>query len=131
MPHDRRTTLPLRRRLLWSVGLAVGAVVGATVIVPSYGDASGAGTGDRSRSLVGRYIAERTARDVIAAESEPHTHESAGLDVLGLDGHAHVHNDPTTKNAISRSDQTSATTDPTTAAERDAAVAAVRAQRQE
>ena len=47
----------------------------------------------------------------------------------GLDGHGHVHNDPATKNAISRSSEAAAAPDPTTPAQRAASRSRVAAQR--
>ena len=50
---------------------------------------------------------------------------------VSADGHDHNHDDPATKNAVSRVKQTSATKDPTTAEQAAAAKAAVKAQRAE
>ncbi len=64
-------------------------------------------------------------------ESLPHTHP--GEDAAALveavdgtvpdDGHDHVHNDPTTKNAVSRSGEAASTKDPTTPAQPSASAA--------
>ena len=95
------------RRVAWTVGLATGAVLTATFVIPSY-----------------------------AAVEEDHDHSShdhlrdpvAALD----DGHDHDHSDPATKNAISRSvtdESDPLTKDPTTDAQVAANTAAVAARR--
>ena len=91
-----------RNRLVWSTALAVGAVVGASVMAPSYG-ADGADRTDRTDGA--------------------HAH-GAG------DGHGHVH-DPALKNEISQSSEAGDTTDPTTPREARQAVGAVQQQRAE
>jgi microsomal dipeptidase-like Zn-dependent dipeptidase len=107
------------------VALAVGAVVAATVVVPSYGDdaADTRLAGHRDGSLADRY------EGAVAAEREQRSLDSTGP---SADGHDHDHSDLTTKNAISRSGEESAeTADPTSPAERMAGVSAVAAQRAE
>ena len=92
----------LRARLTWSTAIAVGAVVGASVMVPSYG---GLGGGE-SKSLLRAYTAAAKGRAALAAEDA-------------------------TKNAISRSLEAGDTKDPTTPAEAQRAIRAVEAQRAE
>ena len=105
-----------RKRLVWSVGLAAGAVLAASVAIPTY--ANDAPTG---------------ARNVAAAESVPDTHagDFAPAGDGPSDGHGHDHSDPATKNVVSRSALTSETADPTTAGQAAAARDAVAAQRAE
>ena len=99
MPKNPRR---LRTRLAWSAGLAVTAVVGATVLVPSYG---GAGNGT-AKALFHAY-------DQVSEEQLEHAHLAGS------------------KNAVSRSEEAGDTTDPTTAAEAAESVEAVEAQRAE
>jgi hypothetical protein len=106
----------LRARLAWSTAIAVGAVVGATVLVPSYG---GAGTGE-AKALMRAY---QQATQGSSSESQPHTHGDSGFP-----GHVH---DPALKNSISQSSEAGDTTDPTTPAEAQRAIEAVEAQRAE
>ena len=107
MPADvpgpnRRPERRLRARLAWSVVLALGGLVGAAVMVPSYG---GFGDGG-AKSLLRAYNAAAKGRAAIAA-------------------------DAATKNLISRSPDAKGTTDPTTPAQARRALAAVEAQRAE
>ena len=74
------------RRLVWAVVLAVALVVGA-VTLPSY-------AGDRQGSLQARMKAERKKQ----LEARPH------VDPPGTP--PHNHNDPRTKNAVSRAGET-------------------------
>ncbi|HEX4976546.1 MAG TPA: hypothetical protein VFV40_01655, partial [Nocardioides sp.] len=114
-----------RRRAAWAAALVAGAVVGATVVVPSHGD--DLAFGDRSgSSLNDRY--EQAVQDAAAQQDTGATGTATGTD----DGHAHDHSDTTTKNAVSRSGEGSASTaDPTTLAERMNGIQAVAAQRAE
>ncbi len=116
--HVQRTLLSL----LAAGGLVVGGVLSAA---PS-------GTG--SASLSSTYDAQARQRAAVLAEQKPHTHPGQGGTVAAIsaslnDGHGHVHNDPTTKNAISRSGEAAQAPDPTTPAQREASRARVAAQR--
>ncbi len=116
-PSDRTGTAR-RRRLVWSAVLTAGIVVGATVMVPSYGD----DTAGRTGSLNDRYDA---AVKTVGATSQ----EGSTADV---DAHLLEHLDPATKNAVSRSAETGPDTqDPTTNAEKLSGIRAVAAQRAE
>lgn len=64
-----------------------------------------------------------------AAGREPHAHPAAGTATAVLDGHGHTHDDPTTKNALSRSGEAAANPDRTTPRQRAASRARVAAQR--
>ncbi len=116
------TGAALRRRLAWSASLTAAAVIGAAVIVPSYGDDATAPVSASSQTAP---VADDGHTD--------HTHDVD--DATGLaadDGHAHDHSDQSTKNDISRSgDGTVATRDTTTRQQRRAAARAVAAQRSE
>lgn len=117
-----------RKRLVWSVGLAAGVVLAATLTIPTYADG-----GDRARAdqLQRRHDATVRAMDTAQAESIPHTH--SGPTAAG-DGHTHGHSDPMTKNSVSRSTGDAvdaATEDPTTARQATAARQVVAAQRAE
>ena len=132
MPSRRQPRSPQHRRLVWSVAGAAGAVLAATVVVPASGvvsatdDPIGTAVTDRraaTGSLSDRYDAGLRDAAEAAAGTRP---------VGGSDGHAHLHDDPTTKNAVSRTaDEGHATADPTTLAERVAGIEAVAAQRTE
>src|SRR3954452_21780935 len=74
------------RRLVWAVVLAVGLVVGA-VTLPSY-------AGDRQGSLQARMAAQKKKQ----LEARPH------VDPPGTA--PHNHNDPKTKNLVSRAGET-------------------------
>ncbi|MCW2765180.1 MAG: hypothetical protein JWO11_1139 [Nocardioides sp.] len=101
-----------RRRLVWALGLASALVVGA-VVVPSYG-------GSRAGSLLSSYDATKAA----VLELVPH------VDPPGTA--AHNHNDPATKNSLSRAGEGGADVqDPTTAEEARANAAYVAAERTE
>ncbi len=103
----RRSSHPVRR-LVWAVTVAT-AVVATAVSIPS--------VASRDGSLVALYDASK------AAQGLPH------VDRPGMP--AHTHNDPATKNAISRAgDSSAAAQDPTTAAERRANAASVAVGRQ-
>lgn len=73
------------------------------------------------------------ARAEVAAESETHTHPrpvgSTPAAAPTADGHGHVHGDPTTKNAISRSGEATSAPDRTTPRQRAASRARVASQR--
>jgi len=99
------------RRLIWT-GTIAAALVGTAVMVPS-------SYGWRDGNLASAYDASKVAQ----AERLPH--------VDPADGHGHDHNDPSTKNAISRAGETGKDAqDPTTAAERAANAAYVARNRQ-
>ncbi|MFA6300058.1 MAG: hypothetical protein WC642_12875 [Nocardioides sp.] len=99
-----------RRHLLWASLVSAVLVVGALQTVPSFGHREG--------SLRQQYDAGRAA----ALETLPH------VDPPGTP--PHDHNDPATKNAISRAGEVGAATqDPTTATERRANAAYVAGQR--
>ncbi len=131
MPEDEPTTplRPLRRRLVWSVALAAGTVVAASVLVPSYGTSARTGSG----LLQKQHTRDAQALRAKAAEAEPHAHP-AGAPTTGLDGHTHNHDDPATKNSVSRTTgdaETADTQDPTTPLQAAVATAAVARQRSE
>ena len=114
------------RRVLISL-LAAGGVVAAGVLTAAP---------DRppSANLSSTYDAQARQRAEVAAEQRPHTHAGAtrcaGIGSPPLDdGHGHVHNDPTTKNAISRSGEAATAPDPRRPAQRAASRARVAAQR--
>ncbi len=124
-----------RRRLAWSVGLAAGAVLAATFVVPSYaGDL--AALDDRTDDRSGDTFREsvEAATEAAAAEEHDHsTHDHTGDATAATDdGHDHDHTDPATKNLISRSvsdESDPLTKDPTTEAEVAANSATVAARR--
>jgi hypothetical protein len=98
------------RRLAWSTVLAV-ALVATAVAIPSYGSRGG--------NLLARYDATKAA----VLEALPHT------DPPGTP--PHNHNDPATKNLVSRAGETgSDVQDPTTADEKRANAAYVASERQ-
>jgi microsomal dipeptidase-like Zn-dependent dipeptidase len=127
-----------RRRLAWSVGLAAGAVLAATVVVPSYAgsltdpgeDRSGADTYKRS-------VQAATEAALAGEQDDDHDeagHEHGGDPLLTDDGHDHDHDhsDPATKNLLSRSvtdESDPLAQDPTTDAEAAANTATVAARR--
>ena len=133
--HERRdpgTSGPARRRLAWSVAVAVGAVVGATVMVPSYGQFARDGA-DLVKKQHDVAVAASRAK---AAEAKPHVDPPAAAQaaLTSLDGHSHNHADPTTKNSISRTTgdrDTAETRDPTTPMQAAVAAATVADQRRE
>jgi hypothetical protein len=86
LAHMREETGNAGRRLVWAVVLAVALVVGA-VTLPSY-------AGDRQGSLQARMKAERKKQ----LEARPH------VDPPGTP--PHNHNDPKTKNSVSRAGET-------------------------
>src|SRR5690606_9670818 len=95
-------------RLVWATVAATALVVGTLSAPSSFG-------GLRAGNLLGQYDASK------AAAGLPHA------DAPGTP--AHDHNDPATKNAVSRAAETSAETqDPTTAPERRASTAYVASQ---
>ena len=131
--NDRR----LVSRLVLSLLVALGVVIGLTAVVPSYGG-GGEAAGPEKKALIKAYdraASERSSdASADAAESWPHTHTGpvALLTATGTvdDGHGHDHSDPTTKNAISRAGA-AGVVDPTTAAQARRNVDAVAAQRAE
>ncbi len=133
--HERRdpgTSGPARRRLAWSVAVAVGAVVGATVMVPSYGQFAR----DGADLVKKQHDVAVAASRATAAEAEPHVDPPAAAQaaLTSLDGHSHNHADPTTKNSISRTTgdrDTAETRDPTTPMQAAVAAATVADQRRE
>ncbi len=107
LPVRRRQT---RKRLAWSIGLATGAVLAATLSVPSYA----------------HVVTDPSGPDAV---TETATSTPTGTTT---DGHGHDHSDPATKNLVSRSvtDSSDPTTkDPTTKAQIAANTAAVAARR--
>jgi len=125
MPSDKvdelLTPARSRKRLVWSVGLAAGAVLAATVAIPTYANDAGGRT---------------TAKAGVEHDHGTHSHSglalATGASTAGsADGPSHDHSDPSTKNAVSRSTLTAETADPTTARESAAARDAVAAQRAE
>ncbi|HSE08460.1 MAG TPA: hypothetical protein VLB29_07325, partial [Nocardioidaceae bacterium] len=104
-----------RGRLSWAVGLAAGAVLAATVVVPSYaGDLA-----DTSENRSGDTFRDSVEAATEAALAEDHDHD-------------HDHTDPATKNLVSRSvadESDPLATDPTTDAEVAANAATVAARR--
>ena len=120
-----------RKRLVWSVGLAAGAVLAATVAIPTYadgGDRSGADRLEQQHTGAAQTVTARTA-----PRHDHSTQAHSGL-AASADGHTHDHSDPATKNAVSRSTGDTvdaATKDPTTARQAAAARKAVAAQRAE
>ncbi len=114
-----------RKRLILLVALAAGAVLVATLGLPSYAHV-------RSDGRIGADAFKQAA-----ASTTPHdhsTHDHAAESTLSLldDGHGHDHSDPATKNLISRSvtdESDPLTKDPTTDAEIAANTAAVAARR--
>src|SRR4051812_16404243 len=118
MPEDEPIRVPaLRRRLLWSVGVALGAVVAAGLLVPSHGQSgrTAAGLLQKEHSRSARAAQQAAAE---ARPPRPPAGTATGTAMTaGLDGHAHDHDDPATKNAISRTTgdvATADTQDPTT-----------------
>ncbi|RYB94372.1 peptidase [Nocardioides oleivorans] len=108
--------------LLAAGGLVTGGVLSA---VPD---------GEPSADLITTYDAESRARAAVPAGPAPITDPGAmalatAAGTGRLDGHGHVHNDPRTKNAISRSEEAVAHPDPTTPAQREASRARVATQR--
>ncbi|GAB3775894.1 hypothetical protein FB382_004258 [Nocardioides ginsengisegetis] len=103
---DRRPV----RRLVWSGTLAA-VLVASAVAIPSYGSRGG--------TLLAKYDATKAA----VLEALPHTDPPGAA--------PHNHNDPATKNSLSRASDTGPETqDPTTAAEKKANAAYVAAERQ-
>ncbi len=86
-------------------------------------------------ALVGGGLALGHSDDA-AADRQPHGHPRAATGVAHVapvadDGHGHVHDDPATKNAISRSGEAAANPDGTTLRQRAASRARVAAQRRQ
>ena len=107
-----------------------GAVVGATVMVPSYGQFARDGA-DLVKKQHDVAVAASRAK---AAEAKPHVDPPAAAQaaLTSLDGHTHNHADPTTKNSISRTTgdrDTAETRDPTTPMQAAVAAATVADQR--
>ncbi|NUR09837.1 MAG: hypothetical protein HOQ45_22850, partial [Nocardioidaceae bacterium] len=127
MSDDHRPIPAVTLRLLWSVALAVGALVGASLMVPSYGQSARTGAAYVQRQHDSTVAAARAR----AVEAEPH------VDPPSLDGHAHDHDDPATKNAVSRTtgdafgSRADGTADPTTPMAAAVDVAGVARQRRE
>ncbi|KRE93914.1 hypothetical protein ASG76_10855 [Nocardioides sp. Soil774] len=119
------TPRPVQRTVI-SV-LAAAGLVGAGMLGAAPGGAP-------SADLPSTYDAQARERAEAAAERTPHEHPGTVgvVDALGPAtdvGHGHVHNDPTTKNAVSRSGEAAAAPDPTTARQRSASRGRVAAQR--
>jgi hypothetical protein len=111
-------------RLLLSLLASGGLVVGGML--------TAAPVGGGSPDLTSTYDAQARQRAEVVAEGRPHTHPGAGsggIATVADDGHGHVHDDPTTKNAISRSGEAATAPDRTTPAQRAASRARVAAQR--
>jgi hypothetical protein len=112
-----------RARLVATVVLGVGGVVGAALTMPSFGSTAsgptGASTVARTHDEVAKAeVAAAELRDEAAADARKYGKVSGFLRrESGRDGvEGHTHNDPTTKNAISRSEESTskAAADPTT-----------------
>ncbi|RYB89553.1 peptidase [Nocardioides glacieisoli] len=111
-------------RLLLSLLASGGLVVGGML--------TAAPVGGGAPNLTSTYDAQARQRAEVVAERRPHTHPgtgSGGITPVADDGHGHVHDDPTTKNAISRSGEAAAAPDRTTPAQRAASRARVAMQR--
>ncbi|GAB2742916.1 hypothetical protein [Nocardioides pakistanensis] len=123
-----------RRRLAWSVGLATGAVLAATFVVPSYaGGLTGQSrTEDRRGADAFKQAADATTAAALGKKHDHTKHDHAKLAGGVDDGHGHDHSDPATKNLLSRS-VTDAddplTKDPTTKAQAATNTATVAARR--
>ncbi len=131
-PTPSSVTRSATRRLAWSVALAAGSVVAATVLVPTYGQFARHGA-DLVKRQHDRQVAAARAR---AAEAKPHVDSGTAkaLAVLTADGHTHNHNNPATKNSISRTTgdkDTADTKDPTTPLQAAVGAASVVDQRNE
>ena len=121
------------QRISISMLAAAGLVVGGVL--------AGAPTSSGRADLPSTYDAQARERAEARAERRPHTHPGGTptlrTRVLGTtatavnDGHGHIHNDPTTKNAVSRSGEAAAAPDRTTPEQRAASLARVAAQRTE
>jgi hypothetical protein len=110
------------QRVLISVLTALGVVTGG-VLTAAHDPAP-------SASLSSTYDAQARERAEAATERRPHAHTgAAGTTAVLDDGHGHVHDDPATKNAISRSGEAATAPDPTTSRERALSRARVAAQR--
>ena len=104
------------QRISISMLAAAGLVVGGVL--------AGAPTSSGRADLPSTYDAQARERAEARAERRPHTHPGGTptlrTRVLGTtatavaDGHGHIHNDPTTKNAVSRSGEAAAAPDRTT-----------------
>ncbi|MGH3329708.1 MAG: hypothetical protein ACRDPJ_00245 [Nocardioidaceae bacterium] len=149
MPHDdasrddvneRLTLSPAHKRLAWSVGLAVFAVLAATVTVPgtAIGDDRPGADALESAAAAAGSPADAGADPLTGHDHSTHDHSSStdatsGSDgALSLDGHDHDHSDPATKNLISRSVTDASdplTKDPTTKEQAAANTATVSARR--
>lgn len=115
------TPHPLRRVLI-SVLTSAGVVTAGALTV--------AHDPAPAPNLSSTYDAQVRTRAEVAAEQRPHSHPGArGLTSVLDDGHGHVHNDPGTKNAVSRSGEAATAPDPTTRRERVASRTRVAAQR--
>ena len=123
---------PAARRLVVAVGLSAGAVL-AAIVVPSGALAGIVGSGDQSDAYKKAYAAKAQSQKSAAQGSGTiylpdgsHIHRG-GLD----DGHTHDHNDPATKNAVSRAATVTdaQTVDPTTPDQARRSVEAAAAQR--
>ena len=114
-PSTRSVTRSATRRLAWSVALAAGSIVAASVMVPTYGQFARHGA-DLVKRQHDREVVAARAR---AAEAKAHLDSgtAAAIGVLTADGHTHNHNNPATKNSISRTTgdkYLAGTQDPTT-----------------
>ena len=122
-----------RARLLATVVLGVGGVVGAALTLPSTG--SSAAPVARSHDDAARTeIAAAAKRAEVEADREKYGEAAEFLrKQSGEDEEGHSHNDPSTKNAISRSEESTskAAADPTTEEQAARSRAAARAMRSE
>ncbi|KQV77511.1 hypothetical protein ASC64_01300 [Nocardioides sp. Root122] len=113
------------QRVLISLLTAAG-VVTAGVLTAAHDPAP-------SGALSSTYDAQARQRAEVATEQRPHAHPgangAAGIETVLGDGHGHVHDDPSTKNAISRSGEAASAPDPTTPRQRAESRARVAAQR--
>src|SRR3954452_10531612 len=104
------------RRLVVAVGLTLGGLVTAIAVPGAFFGSSGAGQADAYKlSYVAKAKSTRAAAqeaDTIYLPDGTHIHPNGLVD----DGHGHNHNDPATKNSVSRSAPTTdaETADPTT-----------------
>ena len=111
-----------RRRLRWSIALATGAVLAASVTIPTYADGD-----DRGPDLL---ATQHETSAEAATATKKHDHATHDHSLPAGDGHGHDHSDPGTKNAVSRS-AGAGTKDPTTAQQAAASAGAVADQRAE
>ncbi len=123
-PDDENRPARAGRRLALATGLAT-AVVAATFVVPSHAGDLTAGSDRSGADPFERSVEEATAT-ALASEQGGRTAARGTTD----DGHDHVHDDPATKNLVSRSAEDDPTAeDPTTPEQVEANTEAVEARR--